>query len=160
MNEQKNFPGVTHYTHVDVQPGGINIQNVENLYQADFLKGLGIELEVKKTGGRSSEEMPEDNRLARAIEQCQAYFWGNSSYAVLFCLLRDEYGMADNMSMFESMVEQLPYSKERTCVCPKGTIANAFSNNPIYRQPLSRWKDRANSRITILLEKLREQLEL
>jgi len=45
---QECFPGVTHFTQVDVQPGGINIQHVEHLYQADFLKSLGIELEVKR----------------------------------------------------------------------------------------------------------------
>ena len=49
MSEQEKFPGVTHYTHVDVQPGGINIQHVEHLHQADVLKALGIELEVKRT---------------------------------------------------------------------------------------------------------------
>ena len=47
MKEGADFSGVTHYTHVDVQPGGINIQNVEHLYQADILKQLGIELAVK-----------------------------------------------------------------------------------------------------------------
>ena len=160
MNENEKFPGVTHYTHVEVQPGGINIQNVEHLYQADILKGLGIELEKKKKDKQASGEMPGDDRLARAIEQCQAFFWGNSSYAVLFCLLRDEYGMADNMSMFETKMERLPYSRERTWVCSKGTIANALSNNPIYKQHVSKWKDKASPRITILLEKLKEQLEL
>lgn len=45
---QECFPSVTHFTQVDVQPGGINIQHVEHLYQADFLKSLGIELEVKR----------------------------------------------------------------------------------------------------------------
>lgn len=160
MSENEKFPGVTHYTQVEVHPGGINIQNVENLYQADILKGLGIELEVKQKGGRAAGTMPEDSCLARAIEQCQMFFWGNSSYAVLFCLLRDEYGMPDNMSLFETKVEGLPYSKERTWVCPKGTIANAMSNNPIYKQPLSRWKDKASPRVTILLGKLKEQLEL
>ena len=160
MSGHEQFPGVTHYTHVDVQPGGINIQNVEHLYQADILKGLGIELVVKKKDKQASGEMPEDDRLARAIEQCQAFFWGNSSYAVLFCLLRDEHGMADNMSMFETKVERLPYSKERSWICPTGTIANAFCNNSIYRQHVSKWKDKANPRIALLLEKLKEQLEL
>lgn len=46
--ETKDFSNVTHFTQVDVQPGGINIQHVENLYQADFLKALGIEVGVKK----------------------------------------------------------------------------------------------------------------
>ena len=48
MNDKENFSEVTHYTHVDVQPGGINIQHVEHLHQADILNALGIEVEVKK----------------------------------------------------------------------------------------------------------------
>jgi len=52
--DKTTFANVTHYTQVDVQPGGINIQHVENLYQADILKAMGIELEVKKS--ESSEE--------------------------------------------------------------------------------------------------------
>lgn len=50
MKEGADFSGVTHYTHVDVQPGGINIQNVEHLYQADILRQLGVELAVNATG--------------------------------------------------------------------------------------------------------------
>lgn len=60
MNEEnkERFSNVTHYTDVNVQPGGINIQHVENLYQADFLKALGVELEVKKkdTAEKKEEE--------------------------------------------------------------------------------------------------------
>ena len=47
-DDKTQFPNVTHYTKVDVQPGGINIQHVEHLHQADILKALGIELEIKK----------------------------------------------------------------------------------------------------------------
>ena len=64
------------------------------------------------------------------------------------------------MSMFEAKVEGLPYSKERSYTCPKGTIINAFSNNPIYRQHIDKWKDKANTRIIKLLEELKLQLEL
>lgn len=107
-----------------------------------------------------SGEMPTDDRLARAIEGCQAFFWANSSYTVLFCLLRDEFGMADNMSQFEAKVEQLPYDSRRSYTCPKGTIVNAFSNNPIYKQPVGKWEGKASTRILKLLEELRLQLEL
>ena len=54
--DQECFPGVTHFTQVDVQPGGINIQHVEHLYQADFLKSLGIELEVKRREADTAAE--------------------------------------------------------------------------------------------------------
>lgn len=61
MKEVKDFSGVTHYTHVEVQPGGINIQNVEHLYQADVLRQMGIELKVKqgKSNGSANPEMVE-----------------------------------------------------------------------------------------------------
>ena len=55
MKEGADFSNVTHYTQVDVQPGGINIQNVEHLYQADILKQLGIELAVKQKGKTKME---------------------------------------------------------------------------------------------------------
>ncbi|MBR5053154.1 MAG: hypothetical protein IKW91_08010 [Bacteroidaceae bacterium] len=55
MKTDKDFSGVTHFTQVDVQPGGINIQHVENLYQADILKDLGIELAVRQ---KPSSEQP------------------------------------------------------------------------------------------------------
>ena len=128
-----------------IEAGGV--KNVTNNYYGE-------------TTAKPSDEMPSDELLAKAIEGCQAYFWANSSYAVLFCLLRDEYGMADNMSQFEREVEQLPYVGKRSYTCPKGTIVNAFSNNPIYKQPVGKWKDKASIRILKLLEELRIKLEL
>ena len=64
MKEGAGFSSVTHYTHVEVQPGGINIQNVEHLYQADILKQLGIELEVKSKGEavKNDNENINDNK--------------------------------------------------------------------------------------------------
>ena len=50
MKEGADFSGVTHYTHVDVQPGGINIQHVEHLHQADILKQLGVDVAVNAKG--------------------------------------------------------------------------------------------------------------
>lgn len=124
------------------------------------MPGSTVTQQITPSTSQPAERSLDDERLARAIEQTQAFFWGNSAYAVLFCLLRDEYGIADNMSMFEAKVEGLPYSKERSYTCPKGTIINAFSNNPIYRQHIDKWKDKANTRIIKLLEELKLQLEL
>ena len=116
--------------------------------------------EGEKEAQPSKEQELSDERLARAIMGCQVYFWGNSAYAVLFCLLRDEYGMADKMSQFEAKVEQLPYGGKRSYTCPKGTLANAFSDNPIYKQPVGKWNNKASTRIQKLLEEFRLQLEL
>lgn len=67
---QDRFSGVTHYTHVEVQPGGINIQKVEHLHQADILEALGIELQVKQKGSMTdrldSEEA--DDLMAKLVD--------------------------------------------------------------------------------------------
>lgn len=102
-----------------------------------------------------------DEQLTRAIENCQSYFWANTAYAVLYCIWRDDYKMPDNMSAFEIKIESLPYSKKRDHCCPEGTLANAFSNNNIYKTRIDTW-DRQNpmKRITKLRDELRIQLKL
>ena len=65
---------------------------------------------------------------------------GGDEQAVVYCICRDEYQMGSNKSSFEKMVEQLPYKKERDHKCPTGTIANAFSDNPIFGEHISEWE--------------------
>ena len=67
MERKEDFSGVTHYTHVEVQPGGINIQNVERLYQADLLAALG-----KGQMVRSSDEQiikSSDNQMIKSPDK-------------------------------------------------------------------------------------------
>ena len=101
-------------------------------------------------------------QLARAIENCQEYFWANSAYAVLFCILRDDYKQKDlSMATFERKVELLPYKKAREHTCPAGTIANAFSDNAIFNSPTDKWDDmNASKRIIKLRDALRKELKL
>ena len=100
-------------------------------------------------------------QLARAIENCQGYFWGNSAYAVVFCICRDAYKMQPNKTAFEKMVEQLPYKGRRDYKCPLGTIANAFSDNLIFNENIHEW-DQFNPlpRIVKLRDELRRELKL
>lgn len=98
--------------------------------------------------------------FARAIENCQVYFWGNSAYAVVFCICRDPYKMKISKTDFETMIEELPYTKKRSHTCPSGTIANAFSDNPIYNDPINEWDNRANKRIIKLRDELMKELKL
>ena len=100
-------------------------------------------------------------QLARAIERCQKYFWGNSAYAVVFCLCRDEYDSKMTKMGFEKMVEALPYQNARDYNCPLGTIANAFSDNPIFREKADSWDDfKPLPRIIKLRDELRKELKL
>ena len=145
MKEGADFSGVTHYTHVDVQPGGINIQNVEHLYQADILKQLGIELAVKKKG----DEQPDVQTLTVCVDSVREYFWGDSSLAVIFCTCRDCYGYANNMSQFE-----------RDFHCQEGLLSNAFRNNPYMRLHVDKWAQQgAKQRVLRLVEAYKNAVE-
>jgi len=98
-------------------------------------------------------------KLACAIENCQKYFWANSAYAVLFCICRDDYEMDLSQTDFERIIEGLPYKKKRDHTCPTGTIANAFSNNPIFSEDVSKWEDYNHmKRIIKLRDELRKQM--
>ena len=102
-----------------------------------------------------------DEMLVQAIENCQQYFWGNSAYAVVFCVCRDDLNMKISQSAFEKKVEELPYKKKRDYKCSKGTIANVFSDNPIYKDNVNKW-DGFNpaSRIIKLRNELRNEIKL
>lgn len=101
-------------------------------------------------------------QLARAIENCQEYFWANSAYAVLFCILRDDYKQKDlSMATYERMVELLPYKTTRKHTCQAGTISNAFSDNAIFNSPTDKWDEmNASQRIINLRNALRKELKL
>ena len=104
-----------------------------------------VHSDVKQKGETGNEnadnkEISKD-QLAHAIENCQEFFWGKASYAVVFCVCRDDYKMTPNMSAFERKVELLPYKKKRDYVCKTGTITNAFSDNSIYYSHIDKWEE-------------------
>lgn len=139
-------------------PIGQHIDHVDNIYfsmDGDGTFHFGNVGAVKTKPQEFSAE-----RLARAIENCQEYFWGNAAYAVVFCVCRDPYQMKMRKSDFETMIEGLPYNMKRSHTCPAGTIANAFSDNPIYNDPISEWDHKASKRIIKLRDELMRELKL
>lgn len=131
--------------------------------QLELLRAVIDDFREKLLGSSQDSRINEqiDEMLARAIENCQQYFWGNSSYAVVFCIYRDVLNMKLNMSAFEKKVEALPYKKKRDYKCPQGTIANAFSDNPIYKDNVDKWGDfNPTPRIIKLRDELRKELKL
>lgn len=67
--------------------------------------------------------------LVESVDEVRGLFWGDSSMAVVFCMCRDCYGYADNMSQFE-----------REFGCKAGVVSNTFGDNPYMRMPLANWK--------------------
>lgn len=122
---------------------------------------INIQVNVGSQSTNTSPKVLDKDLLARAIENCQTYFWAKASYAVVFCICRDGYGMQPNKAAFEKMVEGLTYIKKRSFNCPEGTIANAFSDNPIFNEHISEWeKFNASERIIKLRDALLKELKL
>ena len=132
-----------------------------NKYEfGDHFKATYIQVSVNNQNDKTNSKELDKDLLARAIENCQTYFWAKASYAVVFCICRDGYGMQPNKAAFEKMVEGLTYIKKRSFNCPEGTIANAFSDNPIFNEHISEWDNKASERIIKLRDALLKELKL
>lgn len=98
--------------------------------------------------------------LTQAIENCQAYFWGNSAYVVVYCICRDDYKVKFSYSEFEKIIGSLHY-KKGVRQCPPGTIASAFYYNPIFNEPIDNWdKFDPMLRVLKLRDELRKELKI
>lgn len=92
-----------------------------------------------------------------AIEKVQPYMWGNSANAVIFCALRDNHDFTDNMSRYERVWKRIAENKRLEWSCPDGTLRSTFRDNPLYKKPISRWKDNnVQERAMVLVQKFEE----
>lgn len=96
-----------------------------------------------------------DARLAKAVEECQPFFWAKSAWAVVFCVCRDYYGVADNVSAFEKRIGKLSFSKMVEAYSV-GTIQKAFSNNDYMKKHIEKWEE---GRALTLAHELRSFLD-
>ncbi|MBQ8602572.1 MAG: hypothetical protein IJ413_08520 [Bacteroides sp.] len=81
-----------------------------------------------------------DARLAKAVEECQPFFWAKSAWAVVFCVCRDYYGVPDNVSAFEKRIRILPFSKPIEAYSV-GTIQKTISNNDYMKRHIDKWEE-------------------
>ena len=118
------------------------------------------EMMLGKEKGKSKGILT-DEALTQVVEKCQGYFWGNSAYAVLFCVCRDDYDENGNKSLFEQRLQKLPYKKSLTFYCHTRSISNAFSNNPVYNEHIDTWESfNPLPRIIKLRDAIRHELKL
>lgn len=100
-----------------MKPNQLIIENSGNLTYNDY--------------GEQRQE-PEQNIEVESLIECanhvRQYFWSDSSMAVIFCVCRDCFNYADNMSQFE-----------RDFHCTEGLLSNTFRNNPYMRLPVDKW---------------------
>ena len=89
------------------------------------------------------------SRMVNGVSQVRHYFWGESSMAVIFCVCRDLYGYANNMSQFE-----------RDFHCEEGLLANTFRNNPFMRLPIDKWsKQDVKERVLRLVDAYKKAVD-
>ena len=104
--------------------------------------------------------LPIPELLHQLINNVQAYLWGQSAYAVFFCLGRDKYGYPNNMSQYERDMADPQNSLRLNYVCPEGTLAMAFANNPFLKLHVDKWKEYGvKSRVLKLVEEFRGKIE-
>lgn len=92
---------------------------------------------------------PDVQALVECVERVREYFWSDSALAVIFCVCRDCYDYANNMSQFE-----------RDFHCHDGLLSNAFRNNPYMRLNIMKWEQQGvKRRVLRLMEAYRNAVE-
>lgn len=105
--------------------GGWNVGNIIIEMNGDIHQSFGDNEKSRQRDGEGVRL----GILQKAATKVKEYFWGTSSYAVIFCACRDYYGYPDNMSQFE-----------RDFNCAPGTIASTFKNNKYMKLPIEKWQ--------------------
>lgn len=95
------------------------------------------------------EKLPGVRTLVDCAAEVREYFWSDSAMAVVFCVCRDCFGYANNMSQFE-----------RDFHCQEGLLSNTFRNNSYMRLPVGRWEQQGvKSRVLRLVEAYRNAVQ-
>lgn len=97
--------------------------------------------EKDKKANEDSKEPLTKKELGLAIKAVQGMFWGNSSYAVIFCAARDLYHHSDNYTLFEDDVNEAWKEFGLEYPCPPNTIASTFYNNNYLKLNIDKWED-------------------
>jgi hypothetical protein len=102
--------------------------------------------EAKEQGQQQEAAL---STLRGCVDSVRQFFWGDSAMAVVFCVCRDCFGYANNMSRFE-----------REFNCTEGLLSNTFRNNPYMRLPVDKWmQNGAKERTLKLVEAYQHAVE-
>ncbi len=109
---------------------------------------------------REKKEMPLPDVIATAVLRVQDLFWGNCSYAVLFCVFRDCYIYHDNRSRYEREMGLLPYEEQPDYQCTTGVVSSTINDNKYMELHIDKWKkNNASERSIKLMEGFKAALE-
>ena len=98
--------------------------------------------------------------MGRAIKAVQKMFWGQSSYAVIFCAMRDCYHHEDNATLFETEIDELSSDMDFDYPCPTNTISSCFYNNSYLKLSVDKWEENnVKQRSVLLLKSFKNAVE-
>jgi len=122
---------------------------------------MNIHNHANEQKNKQKDEGISKEQLNKAILDVQDIFWANSSYAVLFCVCRDCFGMPDNRSQFERMIDMLPNRAQFTRQCTPGVISSTINDNPYMNLPIEKWQNNgAPERVIKLVDKFKNAIEI
>lgn len=159
MSETYNYAtgAVHHDHHRSITINGASGRDLQALLKS-FWADEAEELTIDDASCASPEAPLTDAALVRAVEATQAYFWAQSSWAVVYCVCRDRMGVAANVSEFERRVQALPL-KRGVIECHPRTIQKTLDTNAYMAYPVDTWaKHGAKERVMLLAERLVAEL--
>ena len=113
------------------------------------MPGSNVIQQVPEPSVAKDDEQPDVSTLVAGVDGVRLYFWSDSSMAVIFCVCRDCYDYANNMSQFE-----------RDFQCQEGLLSNTFRNNTYMRMSVDKWeKMGVKARVLRLVEAYKNAVE-
>ena len=137
--------------YLSVDKAKVNVNENENTEQAradesslSVCRAKGV-----STGGQNDNGQPDVTALVACVERVREFMWSDSALAVVFCVCRDCYGYANNMSQFE-----------RDFNCHDGLLSNTFRSNPYMRLNIRKWEQQGvKRRVLRLMDAYRNAVE-
>lgn len=109
---------------------------------------------------REGKVKPTTDQIAKALAKVSDLFWGNSSYAVPFCVLRDCYIYHDNRSEYEREIALMPPTLLPKYACTPGVVSSTFSDNKYMELDIDRWEmNNAPNRVLRLMEGFKKAMK-
>ncbi len=105
---------------------------------ASELEDLRQEINKRELGEGEKKSLS-DEAIAAAVLEVQHKFWGQSAWAVIYCVCRDYFDGGDNVSQFERRIQSLNNKYHFDKNCPNGTIQKTISNNAFMKMRVDRW---------------------
>ncbi len=130
-------------------------------YNSSFYQQVVVRLnnQVRETLSNSCKGKPKKLQMeiiTTAIKQCQCYFWAQSSWAVIYCVLRDYFNGDSNVSKFEREMGNLVREMSFKYPCKKDTVGSTLRNNAYMQKSIKSW---TNKRALKLVEEFKSAMK-